>query len=422
MLIEFRVGNFRSVLKEQVLSLVASTDRSLLETHTIETGLKAAPRVLRSAVLYGPNASGKSNIVRALQFMRGLVAESATLIQPDQLLNVQPFLLNERSRSEPSDFEATLLVDGTRCVYAFSLTKERITAESLRVYKAAKPQLWFDRTVDATTGDDHYRYGGGLVGPRHVWQQATRRNALFLSTAVQLNADALRPLYRAIVEDVAVYNDRNPFNILQTVALMRDEPTRRRFVEMLNAADISLKDVQVVTRKVNRPSVNFDLATGSATLRPQEADEVVFQFHHETANGNAVLGFDDESGGTRNLLVLAAPFSEALRRGTTLVVDEIEALHPLLVRELVALFHSTHLNPRGAQLIFATHDTSLLGAAGLFRRDQVWFVEKASDQTSHLFPLTDFSPRKGEALEKGYLAGRFGAVPFVQPLITTLVD
>jgi AAA15 family ATPase/GTPase len=209
---------------------------------------------------------------------------------------------------------------------------------------------------------------------------------------------------------------------LQTVALMRDEPTRRRFVEMLNAADISLKDVQVVTRKVNRPSVNFDLATGSATLRPQEADEVVFQFHHETANGNAVLGFDDESGGTRNLLVLAAPFSEALRRGTTLVVDEIEALHPLLVRELVALFHSTHLNPRGAQLIFATHDTSLLGAAGLFRRDQVWFVEKASDQTSHLFPLTDFSPRKGEALEKGYLAGRFGAVPFVQPLITTLVD
>ena len=142
-------------------------------------------------------------------------------------------------------------------------------------------------------------------------------------------------------------------------------------------------------------------------------DEV--KFHHETEQGRAVFDIDNESGGTRNLFFLSGPILDILDKGLTLVVDELDtSLHTLLVQALVRLFHRPEVNTGGAQLIFTTHDTSLLDAFGLFRRDQVWFVEKGADQSSTLYPLLDFSPRKREALERGYLQGRYGGLPFLR--------
>lgn len=146
------------------------------------------PSLLRSAAIYGANASGKSNLIKALQYMRGVVIESATMIQPGQTYAVQPFRLDKASADEPTSFETTLILDGVRHQYGFSMTAERIVAEHLLVYKAFKPQRRFERKFDAKIGKDTYEFGAGLKGAKIVWENATRPNALFLSMAVQLTA------------------------------------------------------------------------------------------------------------------------------------------------------------------------------------------------------------------------------------------
>ncbi len=195
MLVEFRAKNFRSLRDEQVLSLVASSDKSLQDTHTLNSGHSAAPRLLRSAVVYGANASGKSNLIKALQYMRGVVIESATVIQPGQAYGVQPFRLDIDSAKEPTEFEVTFIVDGVRYQYGFAMTSERIVSEHLLLYKTGKSQSWFERRFDAATEKYVYVFGSNFKGEKKLWEGATRPNALFLSMAAQLNSEALRPVF-----------------------------------------------------------------------------------------------------------------------------------------------------------------------------------------------------------------------------------
>ena len=414
MLVEFRVKNFRSLREEQVLSLVASKDKTLQDTHTVSTGLKAAPRLLRSAVIYGANASGKSNLIKALQYMRGVVAESATIIQPGLTFAVQPFRLDAQSAKEPTTFEVTFIVDGVRYQYGFSMTPQRIVSEHLLVYKAFKPQRWFERHYDAQTGKDVYEFGPGLKGPKNLWEGATRPNALFLSMAVQLNSEALRPIFDWFVNRLVIFNEQAQLSPQVSIQMLQQAEGRRQICEFLSAADISIADIEVVTRKVPGQAVYFDLVAGKPEVRNEEVEEHQLRFSHVTDKGRAVFDLMDESNGTRKLLFLTGPVLDILRKGLTLVIDELDtSLHTLLVRELVRLFHRPEVNTGGAQLIFTTHDTSLLDAPDLFRRDQVWLVEKDSDQASELVSLSEFSPRKNEALERGYLMGRYGGIPFL---------
>ncbi|MBK6742833.1 MAG: ATP-binding protein [Hydrogenophilales bacterium] len=415
MLVEFRIKNFRSLRDEQVLSLVASTDKTLLNTHALGTGLKAAPHLLKSAVVYGANASGKSNLIKALQYMRGVVLESAAL-QPGQTFDrLQSFKLDAASSSLHTEFEVTFISDGVRYQYAFAMTPQRIVSEHLLVYKAFKPQRWFERHFDTKSGKDVYEYGPSLKGAKNLWEGATRPNALFLSTAVQLNSEALRPVFDWFAKRLVIFNEQSPLSPQFSMQMLKQEAQRKAICEFLRAADISIADIEVATKQAMVHSIRFDLATGKREEEASEqaVDEV--KFHHITEHGKAVFDLMDESSGTRNLLFLTGPILEILDKGLTLVVDELDtSLHTLLVQALVRLFHRPEVNTGGAQLIFTTHDTSLLDAYGLFRRDQIWFVEKRPDQSSSLYPLLDFSSRKNEALERGYLQGRYGALPFLQ--------
>ncbi|PUE06056.1 phage resistance protein [Limnohabitans sp. T6-5] len=415
MLVEFRIKNFRSLRDEQVLSLVASTDKSLLDTHALDTGLKAAPHLLKSAVVYGANASGKSNLIKALQYMRGVVLESAAL-QPGQTFDrLQPFKLDTTSGSLQTAFEVTFILDGVRYQYGFAMNAQRIVSEQLLVYKAFKPQRWFERHFDAQSGKDVYEFGPGMKGAKHLWEGATRSNALFLSVAVQLNSEALRPVFDWFANRLVIINEQSPLSAEFSLQMLKQEAQRKAICEFLQAADISIADIKVSTQQAMVQSLRFDLATGKREEESAEqaVDEV--KFHHITENGKAVFDLMDESSGTRNLLFLTGPILDILNKGLTLVVDELDtSLHTLLVQALVRLFHRPEVNTGGAQLVFTTHDTSLLDAYGLFRRDQVWFVEKRPDQSSSLYPLLDFSPRKNEALERGYLQGRYGALPILR--------
>ena len=414
MLIEFRVKNFRSLRDEQVLSLVAAKDDSLSDTNTLTTGLKAVPRVLPSAVIYGANACGKSNIIKALQYMRAVILESATIIQPGQTFSVQPFRLNPASEKEPTEFEVTFVLEHVRYQYGFALTSQRIVSEYLLVYKSFKPQQWFERHYDAEKGKDVYDFGTGLKGPKSLWEGATRPNALFLSMAVQLNSEDLRPVFDWFVRDLVIFNETARLNPQISIQLLKQNEGKKQICDFLSAADISISDIEVVTNKVPGQSVHFDLDAGKTELRAEEIEENRLRFTHVTSQGKAVFEFDDESNGTRLLVFLAGPILSILAKGQTLVIDELDtSLHTLLVRELIQMFHRPEINRRGAQLIFTTHDTSLLDAPDLFRRDQIWLVEKDINQSSTLVALAEFSPRKNEALEKGYLIGRYGGIPFL---------
>ena len=409
MLLEFRVRNFRSIRDEQALNLIASGDKELATTHLASTGLKSAPHALRTVVVYGPNASGKSSLLRALDYMRAVVAESATVIQPGQTYNVQPFKLDPATAHQPTEFEITFLLSGVRHQYAFAMTPQRIVSESLLVYRSSKPTQLFSRQHIDGDGYD-YEFSTYLTGPRKLWQESTRPNALFLSMAAQLNSEQLSPVFNWIVRNITFLPAGATVLPDFTTALLATEQGRASIREFLSTADISIADVQAVPRKGMQ--AQWVMSASGLQASQEEREFLMPVFEHSTPKGSAKFELHDESEGTQRLYGLIAPVLDCLRDGRVLVVDELDSsLHTLLVRRLVTMFQTPELNPNGAQLIFSTHDTSLLDHT-LFRRDQIWFTEKDADQATRLYPLTDFSPRKQEAWERGYLAGRYGAVPF----------
>jgi len=409
MLLEFRVRNFRSIRDEQALNLIASGDKELAATHLAPTGLKSAPHALRTVVVYGPNASGKSSLLRALDYLRAVVAESATVIQPGQTYNVQPFKLDPATAHQPTEFEITFLLSGVRHQYAFAMTPQRIVSESLLVYRSSKPTQLFSRQYIDGDGDD-YEFSTYLTGPRRLWQESTRPNALFLSMAAQLNSEQLSPVFNWIVRNITFLPAGATVLPDFTTALLATEQGRASIREFLSTADISIADVQAVPRKGMQ--AQWVMSASGLQASQEEREFLMPVFEHSTPKGSAKFELHDESEGTQRLYGLIAPVLDCLRDGRVLVVDELDSsLHTLLVRRLVTMFQTPELNPNGAQLIFSTHDTSLLDHT-LFRRDQIWFTEKDADQATRLYPLTDFSPRKQEAWERGYLAGRYGAVPF----------
>jgi AAA15 family ATPase/GTPase len=411
MLLEFRVRNYKSIRDEQVLSLVASPDNELADTHVVSTNVKSVPRTLRSAVVYGPNASGKSTLLFALYYMRSVIAESASIIQPGQTYNVQPFKLNPKSAHEPTEFEVTFVMDGVRHQYAFGMTAQRIVSESLLVYRTSKPTQLFSRQLQEDGQSYEYEFSSYLTGSRKLWQESTRSNALFLSTAAQLNSEHLSPIFRWLVSSIIYLPSGALLNDELTTELLATTEGRESVRRFLGDADISIADVQTVPRKGFRFRSQVDFAAGDMLKATrEEAEFQVPLFLHSSKEGEARFELNEESAGTQRLYGLTAPFLDALRDGKILVIDELDSsLHTLLVRRLVSMFHDP--NAGAAQLIFSTHDTSLLDRS-LFRRDQVWFTEKDENQATCVYPLSDFSPRKQEAWERGYLAGRYGAVPY----------
>jgi AAA15 family ATPase/GTPase len=411
MLLEFRVQNYRSIRDEQVLSLVASSGDNELESHLSDVGIKGVGSCVRSAVIYGPNASGKSTLLLALNYMRAVIAESAAAVQPGQTYNVQPFRLDENFLHKPTAFEMTFILNGIRHQYSFAMTAERIVSESLLLYKTRRPTEYFSRKINSDGETYTYEFSSYLTGPKKIWQESTRPNALFLSTCAQLNSEILGPIFRWIVENILYLPPGAGFIGDLTNQMLSTDAGRDEIRDFLSSADIGISSVEAVQRKSIQ--TQFVIKEGGvAQANPVESEVLVPIFQHATLKGTAKFELADESQGTQRLYWLIAPFLDVLKNGRVLIVDELDAsLHTLLVRRLISMFNDPNINKANAQLVFSTHDISLLDNS-LFRRDQIWFVEKDRDQATCLFPFTDFSPRKLEAWARGYLTGRYGAVPF----------
>jgi len=417
MLIEFKATNFRSIHTTQTLSMVGGTGIELKEQNTFASGVSSLPNLLRSIVLYGPNAAGKSNIIRAMRFMRQFVLTSQTL-QEGQNIDVVPFLLNSKSIIEPSEFEVIFIQDKVRYQYGFAVNNERVMSEWLLAYPEGRPQKWFERKYDPMKSSEDWSFGSKFSGPSSmidVWQKATRQNGLFLSTAIQLNNEQLKPAFNWFQQKLAVILPSGMINLEFTTEQCASEEGKNKIMEFMNSADISIMDIELKKIPFSPDELPSDMPQGEKEWFIRIMQKTDVKFLHKAIDSGKVVPFDisDESGGTQKLFAFAGHLLDVLAKGRILFVDELDtSLHPLMMRFLISLIHNPEINENNAQLAFTTHDTSILDT-DIFRRDQVWFVEKDTESTSRLYPLSDFSPRKGEALERGYLKGRYGALPFI---------
>ncbi len=419
MLIEFRAANHRSLRDEQVLTMEAG--RVGDESDPRPRKVAGYPeKLLTVAGLYGPNASGKSNVLAALGFMREAVIGSHQLWSPEEGVPRNPFAWGTK-KTEPSLFEVTLLTNGVRFQYGFLVTDECIIEEWLSSWPRGKKQNWFTRC------NSDYKFGDNLKGENKLIQDVTRSNALFLSAAVQHNHPQLKPLY-------SWFHSLQPINLsLGGFSVPHRWSTDREFFRMignekaypgkessshekqdsggffeyfrdvLKSADIGILDLRVENKRAGEKGFHFT---------PH------FYLKHQSESSDAWLSLKDESKGTQTLFYLALPISKAIHNGGILVVDELErSLHPYLARQIINQFNNPETNPNNAQLIFTTHDTNLLGTMlgePALRRDQVWLTEKNPEGATELYPLTNYKPRKAENIERGYLQGRYGAIPFVE--------
>lgn len=428
MLLQFTTSNFRAFKEPQTLNLAASNyDKTLPENCVSPSllGLKGQ-RWLKGVALYGPNAGGKSSLVEALEAFAGLVKNSAKTTDPkDSIRQIQPFALAPGKPMEPTGFGAVFVSDGVRFEYRVAVTRERVWHESLRAFPSGKEQLWFCR--DWQPEQQAYKWTPEKPtsyrrDPKK--EEFTLPNVLFLSKAISLGDTQLEPVFRWFKErlrfvDLSVRAGGMPLGLSTASEIVKNTSLAPRIIELMKHADIGISAIHVREEQIDEKVVAIlerikevfpDGAPGDTTKLKLPRVELS---HSADLGASVPLPWEAESAGTHRLFELAGPWLDILENGYTVCVDELEtSMHPLMVMALLRLLFSEKTNPKGAQVIFTTHNPLLLDPT-LLRRDQIWFADKEDNGEAHLYPLTDFAPRKGESLVRGYLAGRYGAVPFI---------
>jgi AAA15 family ATPase/GTPase len=411
MLLRFRFSNFRSFRTEQELSLVAGPFTDLPDVVRHSAGAREG--ILPGAAIYGANGSGKSNVIKAVSFMSSAVAFSHRNWNPEGPISREQFMADEESGREASEFETDFLLAGVRYRYGFRVDSEVVLEEWLHVYPNGKKQTWFHRKRGSPIA-----FSKKMSGENRTIEGLTRKNSLFLSAAAQNNHEALLPVYRWLAGMRFVHGDRATY-LRRTAKLCAQSDYKNEIAKLVSVADLGIADV--VIEQAEQPDRAKALFEAIKTIYklPEKAlvsgTQTEIKLLHRFADKAVSLDIGQESDGTIAYLSLLGPVVDALKKGVPLLIDELDAsLHPLLAIELIRLFNTPSSNPNGAQLIFNTHDTNLL-SSGVLRRDQIWFTEKGSDASSHLFALSDFKPRRQENLQNGYLQGRYGAIPFINP-------
>jgi len=426
MLVDFTVGNFRSFDAPQRLSLAVGRDLKdpTGRLRSAGSGHPAAPNLALATCIFGPNACGKSNLVRAMYFFRWFVASSAKDRQQGEPIEVTPFLLGAVGEAAPTELAAAFVHEGILYQYGFTADRARVHEEWLYVTEPAarsRTAEVFRRAIDPESGQTKYRFNAKrLKGARERWAAETRDNALFLSTAVMRNSESLSPPFAWITRSLRPLPAAEALPLAVTADRCLDPARRGSVLAFLNALDLSFQDVEVEKRPFSRKDLPPDLPDAMADdICSQLSSAVLHSVStiHTTSDGRRrVFSLDDESDGTRVLFQLAGPLLDVLERGLTLVVDELHrSLHPHALKHLIQLFHNTDYNKHNAQLVFTSHDTSIL-ARGFLHRDQIWLMDKGARQASLLVPASDFKVREFEAFQKMYLEGRLGAVPRLQDI------
>ena len=416
MIIEFNVSNFRSIYSKQTFTLVAGHGTEL-EENLITDACESKIRLVRAAVIYGANASGKSNLLSALAFMCSFVNKSAKESQHGEKIPIDSFLFDRNNINKPSEFEITFIKDNIMYQYGFVLDVNQIFEEWLFAYPFGKAQRWFSRAYDTENKKYSWSFSKFFKGGNQL-KDLTLKNVLFLSNAVKLNNEQLVPIYDWFQNDLILIDSANArgFNFKASIELLNTSEGKNELLKMMATADPSIADITMDLKKPDEEKIKKLTSTLPFEIQNYLKQEIMNKDHpiiHFSHSENTLLDLREESDGTRRLLAYAGKWINAIKNGSVLIVDELDnSLHPLIVRFLIKLICNPETNKNNAQLIFSTHDTSLLDS-DIFRRDQIWFVEKDELNSTRIYPLLEFSPRKHEAIGKGYLQGRYGALPYI---------
>ena len=403
MLIEFSVGNYRS-FKEVVTFSMLAAPIVVGDHHINGNNLFLATKeikLLKSAAIYGANASGKSNLVRAISFMKKFTINSAIGSRITDEINTELYRLSVKFEKEPSYFEIVFIIGTARYRYGFEVDRQSVKSEWLYQTLRTKEIQLFDREKTNIKVSSKFAEGKSL-------QNKTRKNALFLSVVAQFNGSIATSIIDWLNE-LNIFNnlDDDNYDYLTIDALIKGHQTKD-LISLVTSLDLGIKDIHTleipVTDELER--VFYEIKT-SHWKYDNEGNRVAIEY----------FGIDeDESAGTQKLFHISGLLIKILQAGEILIVDELDArLHPLISCAIVKLFNSPITNSRNAQLILTTHDTNLLSAK-MFRKDQVWFTEKDRYGATDLYSLVEYEIPDDAPFEQDYIAGKYGAIPFIGDL------
>lgn len=430
MLLAFRAENVRSFRDPIELSLQStrlSDPEAKREIAWREEGTEPVG-VLPAAGVFGANASGKSNLLRAMNDMKRLVVLSFRQGWPEDRTPPWPFRLGKEGIDVPSRYEVDIVLEGVRHEYGFVLGGAGVLHEWAHAFPRGRRLHLFDRKgEDVSLGREHTAKG-------RATREVMRRDSLFLSAAAAAGHPGLMPLYdwfrrNLLLAEEGSRTDRQALS----AEMMKEDEIGRQALALLQEADLGITGADLreispeLSERLQKAVREFeDEGSETDSGLSVKFEDFEIRMKHRAKGGEVELPPEEESKGTLVWFGLIGPVIGVLRSGSVLLADELDAsLHPSLVQALVGLFQSKRSNPNRAQLIFNSHDVSLLGDSGsrVLGRDQIWFTEKDDDGGTRLFPLTDMDPRREEAVGRRYLAGRYGALPILsQPALEGIAE
>ncbi len=421
MLLEFTVGNYKSFKEPVTLSMVASSLKEHGKNHVFSSNKY---ELLKSEIIYGANSSGKSNLFKAITFMKSTILLSAKETQINERFDVDNFRLSTETENKPSHFEIIFLIDDKRYRYGFQISKNEIESEWLFYVPTTKEAMLFTRLKDDINIGLHFKEGKGL-------EKRTRNNALFLSVVAQFNGEISKQILKwfSNLNIISGSNDLRHEGF--TLEKLKDSKFKQWALNYLKTADIDILGLQVEWNDLDFEKLpkNIKRHLKENNISEKQIQTIrgdfTVQTNHQKYNADkekiGLEKFDlkeNESEGTRKLLMFAGPIWDTLKNGKILFIDEFETkFHQRLTVSLIKLFNSSVSNSNKAQFVLATHDTNLLDS-DLFRRDQIWFVNKNKYGVSELYSLAEYKEsnkavRKDASYNKNYLMGKYRAVPVV---------
>ena len=408
MIVQFSVENFMSIKEKVIFSMLASSDKEIPENLIL--GKKE--NYLKSAVMYGANASGKSNLIKEMNAVVIMMRNSNNM-QPGLKLPIVPFKFDKEYVKKPSSFELIMIINNIKYVYGFVADENRIYEEYLYYYPNGKETELFERTQ---VNKYHYTSNENVL--KDIVSK-NMENKFLLATATTWNYEKTKPVYEFITNGIEILFDYNTIKPLSFSLYKNDNngELKEFSLNILNEAEMNISGYNVTDVEITDEQLSaIPLELRGFFNKKTRSFHITTRHNITTEDGkeDIDLDFEEESLGTQNMFILNPILLYVLKKGKVLIIDELDrSLHPFLVEYIVKIFNSEKYNKNGAQLIFNTHDTNLLNLS-LFRRDQIWFTEKDYKKgATDLYPLDDFPVRKTENVEKGYLNGRYGAIPFI---------
>jgi uncharacterized protein len=421
MLIEFSIGNYRSFKEKVTFSMVAANlvakDKQLDANNvfTVDDDLK----LLKSAAIYGANASGKSNFAKALAFMMRFIASSSKDTQSTDAIPIEPFRLSTETDAKPSFFELAFIMAGVKYRYGFEVTKKQVISEWLFYTPKIRETRLFERKVDTFQISKAFDADG--------IQKRTRKNALFLSVSAQFNVEVAVKILSWLESTIFIVSGLRDVGLVDFTinCLSEKHEYKTNIIQMIKKLDLGIGDIQVKEQEFSMDHLPSNMPDEMREMMARHAGEKTVsilvshrKFDHD-GQYSMMENFDlsqHESDGTQKIFALAGPLVDTLEEGKTLIIDEFDArLHPLISRAIVELFNDQETNPNNAQLIFMTHDTNLLSNQ-IFRRDQIWFAEKNRYGATDLYSLAEYKIRNDASFESDYIKGKYGAIPYIGDL------